>query len=313
MRRVGLIYDFDLTLSEEYQQFPILRKFAPAIERKYGITRPEDYFPQLCERENIEIGVGAMQQVLNDAQDIFPGLSNETMRQEYAPLIRLSPGLPGWFGRINEYASSLELTLEHHVVSAGFRPLIEGTALAAYLASIRSGTFIDDGKTITKIKTIVDPKNKREEIIKICKGQDMHDDIPIGHYRINYDRVIVVGDGHSDKRKFNFIQERGGIAIGVYTQGDEERLQMAKKELSGRVHYLVPRDYSAASPLERVVAASLELIAQRTCTFDYRMVRALKLGHLQNRLLTELTEEHWAGCADCQKRSEKTQILPSPP
>ncbi len=318
--RAALIYDFDHTLSEEYQQFPILRQFWPAIQEKYrefNFHGPEEYFARLCSGQGIEVGVGAMQQILLDARDIFidhsntemPGLSTEKMRTVYGPEIKLAPGIPAWFQRINEYAASLDdFALEHHVISAGCAPLIAGTAIMPYLHSLRSGTFIDDGERITKIKTIVDPNNKREEIIKLCKGQGLHEDIPFDNYHINYENVIVVGDGHSDKRKFNFIRERGGIAIGVYEKGSKEARERAEQQLQGRVHYLLPRDYSAGKPLEEKVQQSLSAMAARTCSFDYRLIHALQRNHLKDQSLIALASQHMDSCGDCRERSRGMEM-----
>ncbi len=305
---VACIYDFDLTLTEEYQQFPILRQFAREIEQKHGITKIDDYFGKLCSGQGIDIGVGAMQQILIDCRDIFTDISNESMRTVYAPQIRLAPGLPDWFPRITAYAEQQGLDLEHHVVSAGFTPLIQGTMIAPYLASLRSGTFLEGARDLDRIKTIVDPNNKREEIIKICKGKDVHEDLPIDQYKFMYENVIVFGDGKSDKRKFNFVRERGGLAIGVYEKGNEADLARAQRDLGRRVHHLVPRDYSANSAIEWVVQGGLEAIAKRTCTLDYRMIQALQLQHLRNQEQIELYSRHLQNCGDCQERSRPTQI-----
>ena len=308
-RKVACIYDFDLTLSEEYQQFPIFREFAAGIRQKHGITAIEDYFTTLCSGQGIDIGVGAMQQVLLDAKDIFPDLTNERLRTIYGPQIRLASGLPDWFARTTTYGEQRGLQIQHHVISAGFTPLIEGTSIAPYLASIRSGTFIEGQAGIERIKTIVDPNNKREEIIKICKGGDVHKDLSIDEYEFTYENVIVFGDGKSDRRKFNFIRERGGIAVGVYTQNDSAHFLRAREDLHGLVHYLVPRNYSSGSSLERVVQQSLDTIAQRSCTFDFRMVHSLQLNHLRHAELEAVTQKHVDSCNDCQERSQGTQIV----
>ena len=306
---MACIYDFDLTLSEEYQQFPIFREFADGIRKKYGITSIDDYFPTLCSGQGIDVGVGAMQQVLRDAQDIFPNLTNERLRRVYGPQIQLAPGLPEWFPRMTDYARELSLDLSHHVISAGFSPLIEGTSLTPYLASIRSGTFLEGSQGIERIKTIVDPNSKREEIIKICKGTDVHEDVSIDDYHITYENVIVIGDGSSDRRKFNFILERGGIAIGVYPCGDNEHKERAQRDLTGRVHYLVPRDYTSHSSLELMVRHSLEKMATRTCQFDFHLVHGLKLNHMRSPELKEITQKHLEGCDDCQERNKDTILL----
>lgn len=310
MKRAACIYDFDLTLTEEYQQMPILRAFARQIEEKHGV-QPENYFATLCSGRGIDIGVGAMQQFTRDIQKgVFYGISNTSMQNVYAREIQLALGLPEWFHRINEAVEKIGLTLEHHVVSAGFKPLIEGSIIAPYLASIRSGTFIDNERGIDEIKTIVDPNNKRDEITKICKGtEDVHEDLPIDKYHLRYDRLIAFGDGHSDKRMFNYVRERGGIAIGVYTKDDAQNKVKAEQELRGRVHYLVPRDYSAGTPLEQVVQQSLHLISKRTCRFDFHDLRKLQLHHYEDSKQIKLAAQHLRRCGDCQERSKETKVI----
>ena len=58
-KRIALIYDFDLTLSEEYQQFPLFREFSDQLREKHGIDREQDYFPTLCE-SLVDIEVGSL-------------------------------------------------------------------------------------------------------------------------------------------------------------------------------------------------------------------------------------------------------------
>lgn len=310
MKKAALIYDFDLTLSEEYQQFPFLREFAAEIKDKYGLSI-EDYFPLLCDAKGIEYGVGAMQQVMIDAQDIFVGLTNEQMREKYGPMIKLADGLSDWFPRMNDFALNLGLDLSHHVVSAGFASLIEGTPIARYLTSIHSGTFIDDDKCIRQIATIVDPYNKMGKITQVCKGKGKENKVlRIGDYDINYDHCMVYGDGESDKNMMNFSRERGALAAGVYNGKDRDNFEKAKSSLKEHVHALVPRNFSPGSGLEEFTQWGLELIAQRTCDFDYRVVHALNVGQLKNKELLELTSRHLDNCDDCQARSAETKVYP---
>ena len=308
MKHVGLIYDFDMTLSEEYQQEPLLRKFSKEIKEKYGIEDIENYFSTLCSGQGIDICVGAMQQILIDSKNLFGGLTNQQMRKEFAPLVKLSTGLPEWFDRIDEYIAELNLDSTHHIVSAGFVPLIEGSPIAPYLSSIHAGNFIEDKDGINLISHIVDPYNKMREITHICKGEGREDSrLAIDEYEINYDHVIVFGDGKSDKSMFNFVRERGGYAIGVYQKYDDSSMRKAL-ELIGNVNFIVPRDYSAGSRLEEVSKVALKQISKRNCTYDYRLVHALKLKQLRHSELINLTSSHLNSCDDCSERSKDTVI-----
>lgn len=98
MKNVGFVYDFDLTLTEEFQQYPILRQYATNLLNEYGIENPEEYW-RLCKTTNHDIAW--LQQFAKDASIVFPDLTNERMEQECSPQIQLAPGLPEWFERIN--------------------------------------------------------------------------------------------------------------------------------------------------------------------------------------------------------------------
>ncbi len=302
-RRSANIYDFDFTLSEEYQQMPLFRDHAEAILKKHGV-KPEEYFSKLC-GEKVDVGVGALEQLLRD-RDIFTDFSNESL-ERYGHLIKLSPGLPDWFTRTTSDANSLGLDLEHHIVSAGCVPLIRGTPLAPFLHSIRAGRYVKDQQG-WRIGSVVEPSNKTDEIKKICKGQDLHQNVPVNGYHVNYDHVCVFGDGQSDRRKMNFIREVGGWSIGVYKKGDEADFEKAKQDLFGLVHFIVPRDYSKDSHLNIVYRRVQESIANLSCNFDYRNIHKLLVGHARHPQETELATKHLANCNDCQERSKPTEV-----
>ncbi len=307
MKKIGFIYDFDLTLSEEYQQMPLFRKYTDNIRKEYNISH-EDYFSELC--KGTDIGVGSLEQMLNDVKSgILQNVTNQTMRDVYGPQIELAKGLPNWFERVNRKVENLGYQASHHVVSAGCTPFVEGTDIAPYLDSICAGEYLDDIQGIKKIKKVVEPNNKTAEIRKICKGTGINQDLPIDDYAINYDHVILFGDGESDKRMFNFIRERGGYAIGVYGKNNKPSLDKTKRDLKGRVNFILPRNYSISSIIEDITMQLIDKIKDRTCDFDYRMVHALSLDHLRNDHLIDLTSKHLSGCDDCRQRNRETLIF----
>tara|TARA_Y100000310_G_scaffold134116_1_gene133133 strand:- start:571 stop:1503 length:933 start_codon:yes stop_codon:yes gene_type:complete len=303
-KTIGFIYDFDLTLSEEYQQMPLFREFAENIRNEYGID-PEDYFNVLC--DGTDIGVGSLEQMLNDVKaGVLPNITNEIMRDLYGPRIELAKGLPGWFERVNQKVEDLGYQASHHVISAGCIPFVEGTVITPHLDSIRAGRYLDNLASIYKIKSVVEPNNKSVEIRRICKGTGINQNLPIDEYKINYDHVILFGDGESDLRMFNFIRERGGYAIGVYGLNNNPPHEKTKNKLDGKVNYILPRDYSKDSIIDLVITDLIDTIFNRSCNYDYRLVSALNLHQLKNKGLIDLTSRHLSSCNDCQERSWPT-------
>ena len=310
--RHGLFYDFDLTLTEEYQQFPIFRHFMKNLRKAYPkIKTPQDYWNLA---EHCDLGVGYMAQMVIDANNgVFPGLTNEAMEKEFAPQITLAPGLPEWFTRINDFCDGSEMELEHHIISVGVKPLITGTPVAPHANSITSGEFMDDEQGITKIQSIVNPFEKVEYIKRTAKGGDLYDDLGMNEYHLNYRNCIVFGDGETDKDMFRYIRGRGGIAICVFKKGSKEAFEKAKASLGkhtksqrSSASFIVPRDYTQGSTLEGVVQESLTLLEERNqhCDMDQNLVYDAIRGQIRNPEVDRIIREHYDGCPWCQKLSQ---------
>ncbi len=303
--RSGLFYDFDLTLSEEYQQFPIFRHFLKNLRQAYPeIDKPQDYWDLA---ENCELGVGYMAQMVIDANNgVFPGLTNEMMEKVFAPRIKLAPGIPNWFSRIDSFCNANGIDPEHHIISVGIEPLIKGTSIAPHTTSITSGEFMDDGNNITKIQRILDPFEKVESIKRTAKGGDLYQDLGMGEYHFNYGNCIVFGDGETDKDMFRYIRGRGGVAICVFEKGNKKAFEKARAQVGeGRssVSFIVPRDYSPGSTLEKVVQESLLLLQERNehCDMDQNLVYDSIRGQIINPEIAKILGDHLKECKYCQK------------
>ncbi len=244
--RMGFFYDFDLTLSEEFQQFPVFRAFKDELKKKYGIDSPEQYW-SVC--RGSDVGVNWMGQFLVDSKELFGGLTNEQMISEFAPHVKLAPGLPSWFERLNDKALSLGVEVENHVITAGAVPLVQGSSIFPYLTSLIGGEFLDNEKGIYKINSVVEPFRKVEHFKRICKGDDLYKDLAMEDYHINYRNAFYFGDGQSDKDLFRYLNQRGGISVGVYEKGNEGSFEKAVSVLCSenpfnyQVKFIIPIDY----------------------------------------------------------------------
>lgn len=300
--RIGIFYDFDRTLSEEEQQSPVIRYFMAELKKKPkdSVSSMEEYF-ELCNRSKDRI-LGWMQQFRDDSRELFGGLSNERMEKEFGPQIKLSAGLPEWFTRINYDCKNLDAEVEHHVISAGVDSLIRGTAIFPYLTSVQSGSYLEDEKGIFRINEAVNSFSKVARIKLICKGNNLHYDLPWDSYHINYQNGIVIGDGQSDIDMFRYIRQRGGISIGVFPKGDKDFFQKAKENLGNSISILAPRDYSHKSTLDIVVNKAIENIVKRKCQLDFEEVTKFCTRQMRDEERSKKIEEHLEGCEDCQRR-----------
>ncbi len=298
---VGFFYDFDDTLTEEFQQYPIFRHFFKKLKKKHKLEKIEDYW-KLCEQ--CDKGVGYMQQMLKDTPRVFSGLTNKMMEDVFAKDIKLSPGIPDWFPRINEFCKGTGINPEHHVISVGILPLIKGSAIYSYLNSVHSGEFHEDENNITKIKTIIEPFRKFEYLKRICKGADLYTDLSLDQYHINYFRTLTLGDGFTDRDILRFAHERGGIAIGVFEKGNRAAFERAQNNLGKSVNFIVPRDYTQGSVLERVTQESLYDIVHNGCDMDYILVHNFTKNQIRNKEVGEVVKRHLDSCGKCKKKLE---------
>ncbi len=307
--RVGFFYDYDFTLTEELQQSPIFRKFSDKLKKKYGINTIDEYFSLCSGKDKI---AGWMEQFLKDAKNVFNHLTNEQMRTEFAPQVKLTEGLPSWFERIKQYASSLDIELENHVISSGAYPLVAGSKIYPSLTSVISGEFLDRGKGIYKISSVVEPFRKVEHLKTICKGGDLYKDFSIEDYHINYRNVIVFGDGITDKDGFRFTKQRGGFAIAVFEKGNKESFNESVSSLGSRipaessVNFILPRDYSEGSILEKKIFQTLQNMSEseKNCDMDWEYVNNWQLNHIKNKEIVEVVRKHYNSCGYCQKKNE---------
>ncbi len=301
MTRIGIFYDFDLTLSEEFQQYPIFRHFWKNLQDTHGIKTMEEYWTL---SGDCDFDVNYLQQMISDAPHVFEGLTNEKMEKEFGPQIKLSPGIPGWFPRTNKYAEGCAVDIEHHAISSGLAPLIKGTAAYPHFTSVHAAEFVEDENSICKIKRNVGSFNKVEIIKKLCKGKGLRTDLDINNYQVNYFNSIILGDGQSDKDMFRYIKQRGGVCICVFEPGDRAGYEKAKEKLGEDVHFIAPRDYSEESILERVVQEAIYDNANRDCDMDYDLIHRLELNQIRNPEIKKVALEHYNGCGLCQKRRE---------
>ena len=150
----------------------------------------------------------------------------------------------------------------------------------------------------------ISPFRKVEYIKRICKGKDLYDNLELDEYHLNYDCALVFGDGQSDLDMFRYVHQRGGVAVGVFEKGNKEAYEKAVSKLGSSVNYIVPRDYSSDSILEKVVQESVNDIINRNCDMDYEIIHKVKLKQLRNQQIKDIVLDHLEKCDSCKMRSE---------
>ena len=75
---------------------------------------------------------------------------------------------------------------------------------------------------------------------------------------------VTIGNGFSILGEAVYLEENGGVTIGVYEEGRESEQRTLGLLEDDRVSDLVPADYRPGSPLSRLLEQAVDDIARRT-------------------------------------------------
>lgn len=116
--KVALIYDFDETLSTQYMQdFCLIPQF--------GMT-PDEFWAKANQwsRENgADQVTGSMYYFMKTAKEMGIRLTKENLKECGKGVIYF-PGVLEWFERINRFGASLDLEIEHYIISSGYEEIM---------------------------------------------------------------------------------------------------------------------------------------------------------------------------------------------
>ena len=259
---VAICYDFDKTLSpEDMQDFGLIPKLKCSVTEfwnesnemaeKYGMDRILAYMKLIVEK--------AAQQKVTVSKRDFKNLGKT---------IQLFPGVEDWFNRINDFANSIQINLEHYIISAGLKEIIQGTSIAKYFTEIYASSFIysEYGAPIWPCQ-VVNYTTKTQHLFRISKDcLDLSDENSINEYIENEDRripfrnFIYIGDSETDIPAMKIIKNGGGTSIGVYNAEKVNIGRVSKLLKQDRIDFLVPSIYEENSRLDILVKDTLKKI-----------------------------------------------------
>jgi 2-hydroxy-3-keto-5-methylthiopentenyl-1-phosphate phosphatase len=278
--KIALIYDFDGTLSTtDMQDYELIPEF--------GMS-PKEFW----NRANIwgdTIGADQITASMFFIKKTAEETGNPITKQKLNSVgnsIQYYEGVVDWFERINEYGKSLNLDIEHYIISAGLEEIIDGTIIRKYFKEIYACCFVynEQGHAIWPSR-VVNYSGKIQSLSKINKGLGKLDDRGVNEYvpdekrPIPVKRMIYFGDGNTDIPSMRFVKEGGGNAIAVY-QPHSKRKQTALKLLrDNRVNFALPADYRECKEIDIVVKTILDKLATE------RDLDALKAKEEKKKLL----------------------------
>lgn len=264
---VGIIYDYDQTLSPTYMQ-------DEAVFPHFGIN-PEQFWKksrELVNREGYEGELAYLKTMLDYLELDRP--TNADLKKLGSKLAFFK-GVPEIFGELNgvltEQHRLLGIKIEHYIVSSGLKILLDGSALAPFVKCIFGCEFGEDAEgRISFPKRVISHTTKTQFLFRINKGmllphEDVNDHMDPALRPIPFHNMIYVGDGPTDVPCFTLMKRYGGHAVAVYNAEDVNRASFRKcYQLSGpsdRVRHIAPADYRPGSHLRLLLEEMILNIA----------------------------------------------------
>jgi phosphoserine phosphatase len=263
---VAIAYDFDGTLVPGNMQE---HNFLPEL----GIDKGEFWKRSnaLAVKQQGDKILTYMHRMLEEARaHEMPMRKEDWVRHGSA--IRFFPGVECWFDRINAAGRERGIVVQHFIISSGLRELIEGSAIRHHFTDVFASAFLYDASGVAVGAALaVNYTTKTQFLFRINKGvHDVTDEESVNAFvrhaerPVPFPNIIFIGDGDTDIPCFRLVKEQGGHSIAVLDPTRDDKKDPAKQLLdNGRVHCVVPADYSPGMDLERRVLAVLDLLRAR--------------------------------------------------
>lgn len=266
--RIVLAFDFDETLAPS--------TFEHVLEYC-------GYDPDSFDREHIRplIEEHAWEKPLASTHALVEALRRDDKQLREEDLAKIGhdfplfKGVTEMFDRVRQTARAIidDIDVRFYLITAGFAEVPQNSRIAEEFEQIYGGAyhFNDEGLLITAKRLITHPEKMRY-LLQIAKGLEMEGANPAHVYRpidanewlVPVDQMIYVGDGSSDLPAFQFMRERGGIAIGIYAaESAQEWDQREDVYRARRVENLTPNSYEEGSELLNSILLAVESIAKR--------------------------------------------------
>lgn len=200
---------------------------------------------------------------------------SESDLQDWGARCPLYTGVEQLFGRLRLAASDIlpDSRVEFHLITAGFAELPSACAIADEFEAIWGGAYhFDDAGHLRTAKRILTDAEKPRYLLQIAKGLPLDEANPTRAYlprdmadwKAPIDQMIYVGDGSSDLPAFEFVQQHGGIAIGVHHSATAVDWAVADQTYHGRkVENIAAADYSEGAELLESLLLAVRSIAHR--------------------------------------------------
>ena len=256
---IGIMYDFDKTLSTtDMQNYDFIPKL--------GLT-PDEFWAatgDFTAKTGVERILSYMYMMIAKAKEKGIKLTREYLR-ECGKNIKFYPGVTTWFKRINDYAESKGVKVEHYLVSSGTMEIVEGCPIFPCFTKAWGCEYYynEDGEPVWP-KLAINYTQKTQFYFRISKGAvDVKNDNAVNEKtpdrRIPYRNIIYMGDGMTDVACMTLVKHNEGTSIAIYPEKESDKVRDLYTD--GRCNFMCRADYSAGSDLEKVVKLIIDKVA----------------------------------------------------
>jgi len=334
--KVALIFDFDLTCTEEYQQCVLVNKYLAKYQevyntpekitsiRKYiseydGIQKSDDFFRLVdayikeaqASLQNIRVqrGVTWISQLCKDLQPNGPlhGCTNEEF-YKLGQSINLSPGIKNFLSEIKRVWSAKNVDVKIYIISVGLKPFIEG-AIGDLVDGIFAGEIYNG-----QIMSVIEDYTKTEIAFEIAKGGKDRKNIKLrgNEYEIPYNKFVVIGDGYTDVPNWRFYRKHGAPCVMVYKAGSMTDYEKSMKIAHQEADYVLERDYTPnpRNPTWRYLNEAIRTIVNRKCTHSEYSLHMYRWSKRLSETEENEIENHYMVCDEHEPGVRLIHVVP---
>ena len=256
---IGIMYDFDKTLSTtDMQNYDFIPNLGMSPEEFWGATS------QFTSKEGVERILSYMYMMIWACKQKGIKLTRDYLH-ECGKNVKFYPGVTTWFKRINDYAESKGVKVEHYLVSSGTIEIVEGTSIFSNFTKAWGCEYYynEQGEPVWP-KLAINYTQKTQFYFRISKGAvDVTNDDSVNEKkperRIPYRNIVYLGDGMTDVACMTLVKHNEGTSIAIYPEKDSDKVRNIYDD--GRCNFICRADYSAGSDLERVIKLIIDKIA----------------------------------------------------
>lgn len=335
-KKVALIFDFDLTCTEEYQQCVLLDKYLAKYQETYntpekiahikqyvpeyeGIFKINDFFKlvdaYIKESQatlpyiRVQRGVTWISQLCRDMQSGGPlqDCTNEEF-YELGRSIKLSPGIKEFFTEIKNVWNAKNIDVKIYIISVGLKPFIEG-AIGDLVDGIFAGEIYNK-----QIMSVIEDYTKTEIAFEIAKGGEDKKNVKLrgNEYEIPYNKFVVIGDGYTDIPNWRFYRKYGAPCVMVYKAGSMIDYEKSMKIAHQEADYVLERDYTPnpRNPTWRYLNDAIQTIVNRKCDHSEYSLHMYRWSKKLSKTEEIEIEDHYMTCNEHEPGLRLTHVVP---